>query len=343
MADQRRAERARRHSVAKPTKQRAARQGVRQSNTPSSKTRLRGHRIAENKGQLGGRDFSRRSHGISRGVVAVGRRLRRSFQSGTGKLAWATVSVVALILGLYTDGVGLLSRITTSEIENESRDLFVLNPYSHQEPFTLYSPDGQPTSEIRWRVTYVVENSGDTVIKLEDFSAAFPAVHLDPVGNVRLVRTSRADTMTVYDDLAELDDAQNSESEARRADAIFNHVAPIPVPVGPGQHRVIQYEQSFQLDAGGEPKVFDTGDDLLGVLAPYLGLGPFSGGGYQCMNRRVVPTEVRTSHGTMSKDVNYFLFVVGCKLLLDSSDDSAEPSQGQSPSEGDELGDDDGR
>jgi hypothetical protein len=241
---------------------------------------------------------------------------------------FSAVTVIALVLGLINDTLGVKSAIfgSNSSLPNPSsrpdvslgpdmstiaKNLSIENRLDYQSTMGLeeeYDGTINPTT-IRWNPTFLITNENNIPLRITDIDVHFPEQRTED-GNVVLLKKKKFEGIVVYQDVRDyLEVKRTGEGEFSRTPRR------VVIPSGGGE-RILEFKHLYTLEIGGKPWKFksDSDKDFVDLLGQYLDLkrGPNS---FRCGSKTLDVT-IRTPNGAIAKEVGIFLTPVGCSLRV---------------------------
>jgi hypothetical protein len=250
-------------------------------------------------------------------------RSRRS--SRLKKLAVSAVPVIALVLGLINDTLGVKtilfgpsppassSRPDTSTI---AKNLSIENRLDYQSTMGLEQEDDGTTNPttIRWNPTFLISNENTIPLPIVDIDVNFPERRTQN-GDVVLLKKKKAEGIIVYQDVGDYLEVKRIRDKLRRSNEEFSRTpGRVVIPAGGGE-RILEFKHLYSLEIGGQPVRFTGEKDFIYYLGQYLDLKPGSGDGYRCGSKKLDVT-IRTPNEAIAKQVGIFLTPVGCTLRI---------------------------
>jgi hypothetical protein len=242
------------------------------------------------------------------------------------KLGFSVVTVIALVLGLVNDTLGVKSTLfgadsspsnSGPDLSTIAKNLSISNRLPHQSTMGLEQEPNGTISEtmIRWNPIFIIMNSNAIPVTIDDVDVHFPD-QMTENGDAVQLKKKDSELIIVYQDVRDLAEVKQISDEEDRSRAEFARSTPDPVVIPPGgEERVLEFGHLYSLEIAGQPVHFkgDNDPEFMSLLGQYLQLESGPGNSYLC-GRATVPVTIRTSSGDISKEVPILLLPVGCEL-----------------------------
>jgi hypothetical protein len=253
----------------------------------------------------------------------------RDRRSSRLRLAFSTVTIIALVLGLINDTLGVKTAIFGPDSPPSSRpdissrpdtstiakNLSIENRVDAQGTMGLEQEDDGTISPtmIRWHPTFLISNENTIPLPIVDLDVHFPEWRTED-GDVVLLK-KEAEGIIVYQDVRDYLEVKRIPDEAKQSNEEFSRTpGRVVIPAGGGE-RILEFKHLYSLEIGGQPVRFTGEKDFIHYLGQYLDLKPDPGDGYRCGSKKLDVT-IRTPNEAIAKQVGIFLTPVGCTLRI---------------------------